>query len=275
MSSKRKFAPLDGPRPEPGAALAYGDVVLLVDPKAREYLRDLRPGRRFSLHCGMIDADDLVGRPDGSRVASSQGQPVLVHRPTYAELVPHLPRAAQVIYPKDTASILVWGDVYPGAHVVESGVGPGALTLALLRAVGPTGRVTSIERREDHVEMARENVARFHGDAPNWRPVLADAADALAGERADRVVLDLPEPGPLVRAAADALRPAGVLTIYVPTTIQVKEIGDALRAEPRFAGAKTFETLHRGWHVAEGSVRPDHRMVAHTAFLTTAMRVAD
>ena len=275
MSNKRKFAPIEGPRPSPGDPLAHGDVVLLVDPKSREYLRDLRPGRRFSLHCGMVDADDLVGRPDGSRVRSSLGQPVLVHRPTYAELVPHLPRAAQVVYPKDTASILVWGDVYPGAHVVESGVGPGALTLALLRAVGPSGRVTSIERREDHVEMARENVARFHGDAPNWRVVLADAADALALERADRVVLDLPEPGPLVGAAATALRPAGILTIYVPTTIQVKEIGDALRAEPRFARARTFETLHRGWHVAEGSVRPDHRMVAHTAFLTTAMRVAD
>ncbi|MFM7142044.1 MAG: tRNA (adenine-N1)-methyltransferase, partial [Alphaproteobacteria bacterium] len=111
--------------------------------------------------------------------------------------------------------------------------------------------------------------------APNWRTVLADAVDALALESADRVVLDLPEPGPLVPAAATALRPAGILTVYVPTTIQVKEVGDALRAEPRFAQARTFETLHRGWHVAENSVRPDHRMVAHTAFLTTAMRVAD
>ena len=274
MSNKRKFARLEGPRPVPGSPLAAGDVVLIVDPKKREYLRDLRPGRRFSLHCGMVDADDLIGRPDGSRVASSLGQPVLVFRPTYAGLIPNLPRAAQVIYPKDAASLLVWGDSYPGAHVVESGVGPGALTLALLRAVGPTGRVTSIERREDHVEMARENVDRFHGEAPNWRTVLADAADALPLEQADRVVLDVPEPGPLVAAAATALRPAGVLTIYVPTTIQLKEIGDALRAEPRFADGQTFETLHRSWHVAENSIRPDHRMVAHTGFITTALRIA-
>lgn len=262
-------------RPAVGAPLAAGDVVLIVDPKDREYLRDLRPGRRFSLHCGMIDADDLIGRPDGSRILSSLGQPVLVFRPPYARLIPNLPRQAQVIYPKDAATILVWGDVYPGAHVVESGLGPGALTLALLRAVGPSGRVTSIERREDHVEMARENVRRFHGEAPNWRVVHADAADALALERADRVVLDLPEPGPLLPAAAEALRPAGLLVCWVPTTIQVKDVGDALRAESRFAAAQTFETLQRFWHVAPGSVRPDHRMVAHTGFVITAMRIVD
>jgi tRNA (adenine57-N1/adenine58-N1)-methyltransferase catalytic subunit len=262
-------------RPQPGDPLRVGDDVLIVDPKGREYLRALRPGRRFSLHAGVIDADDLIGRPDASRVLSSLGQPLLVFRPTYAQLIPNLPRRAQVIYPKDAGSILVWGDVYPGAHVVESGVGPGALTLALLRAVGPTGRVTSIERREDHADMARETIRRFHGAAPNWRIVVADAADALALEAADRVVLDLPEPGPLIPAAATALRPAGILTCYVPTTIQLKEIGDALREEARFAPPQTFETLQRFWHVAANSVRPDHRMVAHTGFVTTALRIAD
>ena len=255
--------------------LRAGDTVLLIDPKGREYLRELRPGRRFSLHAGMVDADALIGRPDGLRISSSLGQPFLAFRPPYARLIPNLPRQAQVIYPKDAATILVWGDIYPGAHVVESGLGPGALTLALLRAVGREGTVTSIERREDHVKMARENVERFYGEAPNWRVVLAEAADALPLERADRVILDLPEPGPLLPAAATALRPAGILVCYLPTTNQLKDLGDALRAEPRFADVQTFETIQRFWHVAGNSVRPDHRMVAHTGFLTIALRLAD
>jgi tRNA (adenine57-N1/adenine58-N1)-methyltransferase len=262
-------------QPETGDVLRAGESVLLIDPKGREYLRELRPGRRFSLHAGVVDADDVIGRPDGLRVRSSLGQPFLVFRPTYAHLIPHLPRQAQVIYPKDAASILVWGDVYPGARVVESGVGPGALTLALLRAIGPRGHLTSIERREDHVQMAKDNVRRFHGEAPNWTTVLADAADALPTLRADRVVLDLPEPGPVVGAAATALRPGGILVVYVPTTIQVDQVGEALRAEPRFARVETFETLQRFWHVAANSVRPDHRMVAHTGFVMTACRLAD
>jgi len=273
-SSERAGAPRDG-RPAPDAPLAAGDAVLLIDPKGREYLRDLRPGRRYSLHAGVVDADDLIGRPNGLRVRSSLGQPFLVFRPTYARLIPNLPRQAQVIYPKDAASILIWGDIFPGARVIESGVGPGALTLALLRAIGPEGHLTSIERREDHVQMARDNVQRFHGEAPNWTTVLAEAADALPTLRADRVILDLPEPGPLVGAAAQALGPGGVLVVYVPTTIQVDQIGEALRAEPRFALAETFETLQRFWHVAPNSVRPDHRMVAHTGFLVTAWRLAD
>jgi len=263
------------PRPGPSDPLTFGEAVLLIDPKGREYLRDLRPGRRFSLHCGYIDADAMVGRPNGLRMTSSLGQPVLVFRPTYARLIPNLPRQAQVIYPKDAASILVWGDIYPGARVIESGVGPGALTMALLRAIGPEGHLTSIERREDHVKMARENVARFHGPALNWLPVLAEAADALPTMSADRVILDLPEPGPLLGAAAQALRPGGVLVCYVPTTIQVDQIGQALRDEPRFALPETFETLQRFWHVAPNSVRPDHRMVAHTGFIVTAWRLAD
>jgi len=275
MSAAETPPDVEAPRPRPEDPLTAGESVLLIDPKGREYLRDLRPGRRFSLHCGVVDADALIGRPNGLRVMSSLGQPFLVFRPTYARLIPNLPRQAQVVYPKDAASILVWGDIYPGARVIESGVGPGALTMALLRAIGPDGHLTSIERREDHVKMARDNIARFHGPAPNWEVVTAEAADALPTLRADRVILDLPEPGPLLGAAAQALRPGGVLVIYVPTTIQVDQIGQALRAEPRFALPETFETLQRFWHVASGSVRPDHRMVAHTGFIVTAWRLAD
>lgn len=273
-----RASPADGARaerPAPHEPLAAGESVLLFDPKGREYLRELRPGRRFSLQCGVVDADDLIGRPDGSVVRSSLGQAFLVFRPTYARLIPNLPRQAQVVYPKDAASIVVWGDIYPGARVVESGVGPGALTMALLRAIGPDGHLTSVERRPDHVQMARDNVARFHGAAPNWEVVLGEAADVLPTLRADRVILDLPEPGPLLGAAAEALRSGGVVVCYVPTTIQLAAIGEALRAEPRFALPQTFETLQRFWHVAPNSVRPDHRMVAHTGFIVTAWRLAD
>jgi tRNA (adenine57-N1/adenine58-N1)-methyltransferase len=262
-------------RPAPGEPLAAGETILLVDPKGREYLRDLKPGKRFSLHCGVVDADAIIGRPDASRITSSLGQTFLAFRPSYARLIPNLPRQAQVVYPKDAASIVVWGDIFPGARVIESGVGPGALTMALLRAIGPHGHLTSIERREDHVQMARDNIARFHGPAPNWDLVLADAADALPTLTADRVILDLPEPGPLIPAAAQALRPGGILVVYVPTTIQVDLIGQALRSEPRFGMVETFETLQRFWHVAPNSVRPDHRMVAHTGFIVTALRLAD
>lgn len=255
--------------------LAARETVLLIDEKGREYLRALRAGRRFDFAGGFLDADDLVGQPDGTVARTSTGAKILVFRPTYARLIPNLPRQAQVIYPKDTGSFLVYGDIYPGARVVETGVGPGALTLALLRAIGPEGTLVSIERREDHIAMAQETVAKFHGDAPNWRTVLGEAADALPEEKADRVILDLPEPVPALGPAAEALRPGGVVCAWVPTTIQLAELGSGLRAEKRFAAAQTFEMMQRFWHVAERSVRPDHRMVAHTGFFTAAWRLAD
>ena len=241
--SEQRPEPTPREQPQPEAPLAAGESVLLIDEKGREYLRTLKPGRRFSFSGGYLDANELIGKPDGTRARASSGGAVLVFRPIYSRLIPSLPRQAQVIYPKDTGSFIVYGDVYPGARVVESGVGPGALTLALLRAVGPEGSVVSIERREDHIAMARENVARYHGPAPNWRTVLADAAEGLREEKADRVILDLPEPTPALSAAADALRPGGVLTCWVPTTNQLGELGTGLRAEPRFASVQSFELL--------------------------------
>jgi tRNA (adenine57-N1/adenine58-N1)-methyltransferase catalytic subunit len=254
--------------------LAAGDSVLFIDRKERRYLRTLKPGMKLQVRDGKLDADALIGQPDGSRVTTSTNESFLVLRPSYADLVLHLPRQAQVIYPKDAASILVWGDVFPGATVVEAGVGPGALTIALLRAVGPDGRVISYDCREDHIEMARKNVLRFHGEAPNWTAKIGDVYEAIEEPAIDRLVLGVPEPWRALETAARALAPGGAIVGYVPTVLQVKAFVDALHQGRAFAAIETFETLQRFWYVREISIRPEHRMVAHTGFVTVARRLA-
>jgi len=258
----------------PRGRLRPGDSVLFIDRKDRRYLRLLRAGARIPVRGGTVDCDALIGEPDGRRVTNSANETFLVLRPTYADLVLHLPRQAQVIYPKDAAAILAWGDVFPGATVVEAGVGPGALTIALLRAVGAEGRVISYESREDHVDMARKNVARFFGEAPNWTPKQGDVYEGIDETDVDRFVLDVPEPWRALGTAARALSPGGVLVGYVPTVLQVKAFVDALHASDAFAATETFETLQRFWHVREISIRPEHRMIAHTGFLTISRRLA-
>ena len=214
------------------------------------------------------------GLDEGSRVRFSSGENYLVFRPTYADLIPHLPRAAQVIYPKDTGPLLIWGDVYPGATVIEGGVGAGALTIALLRAVGPHGRVISYEIREDFAAAARKNVAAFFGEAPGWTLKLRDLYEGFDESEVDRLFLDLPEPGRALQTAARALRPGGVFVAYVPTALQLKDTIEALQASHDFAEIDSFETLMRHWQVKGMSVRPVHRMVAHSAFIIVARRLA-
>ncbi|HJU27545.1 MAG TPA: hypothetical protein VJ718_00130, partial [Candidatus Binataceae bacterium] len=199
----------------------------------------------------------------------------LVLRPTYADLIPHLPRQAQVIYPKDTGPLLVWGDVFPGATVIEGGVGSGAFTIALLRAVGPNGRVISYELREDFAARARRNVATFFGDAPNWELKLRDLYEGFDETAVDRLFLDLPEPGRALDVVARALRAGGVLVSYVPTALQLKQTVDAIQARADFGEVECFETLLRNWRVKGMSVRPVHRMVAHSAFIIIARRLSD
>jgi len=256
------------------ALLRDRDAIVLVDRKDRLYLRVLRAGGRVSVRGAPIPCDELIGLPEGSTVTSPGGERLLVLRPTYAQLIPSLPRRAQPIYPKDVGPILLWGDIAPGATVLEIGTGPGALTLALLRAVGRDGRVVSYEAREDFATLARENVERFHGPAANWTLRTADAFAGLVERDVDRMIVDLAEPWRLVDAAADALRPGAVLTIFVPTALQVKQAIDGLRAHGGFGAIETLETLTRFWHVGERSVRPEHRMVAHTGFLVFARRLA-
>lgn len=257
----------------PGDALRDGDAIVLVDRKERVYLRLLRQGRQINVRGGALACDALIGRSEGTTVRTPRGESLLVLRPTYAQLIPRLPRQAQPIYPKDVGPILLWGDIGPGMRVVEVGVGPGALTLALLRAVGPGGRLTSYEAREDFAAMARANVDRFHGPAPHWTITVADAFAGIAERDVDRIVVDLAEPWRLLDHCAAALRPGGVLTGFVPTALQVKALVDALREHEAFALVETFETLLRPWHVQERSLRPEHRMVAHTGFLVFARRV--
>jgi tRNA (adenine57-N1/adenine58-N1)-methyltransferase catalytic subunit len=253
--------------------LTEHDAVLFIDRKARRYLKRLRSGQNIIIR-GEIRSEELYGLEEGSRVKLSSGETFLVLRPTYADLVPHLPRTSQVIYPKDTGPLLVWGDVYPGATVIEGGVGAGAFTIALLRAVGPHGRVISYELREDFAIRARRNVADFMGAAPQWELKLRDLYLGFDEIEVDRVFIDLPEPGRALDVAARALRPGGVFVAYVPTTVQLQDTVEALQRRTDFAEIQSFEVLLRNWQVKGMSVRPVHRMVAHSAFIIIARRLA-
>ena len=256
------------------AILRDQEPVVFIDRKDRVYLRVLRRGRRIALRGGALACDDLIGLPEGSVVETPRGERLVLLRPTYAQLIPSLPRRAQPIYPKDVGPILLWGDIAPGSRVVEVGTGPGALTIALLRAVGPAGLLTSYEAREDFAAMARDNVACYHGPAPNWTLRVADAFSGLAERDVDRLIIDLAEPWRLLDAVAAALRPGGVLTGFLPTALQVKQQIDGLRAHGGFGAVETLETLVRFWHARDRSLRPEHRMVAHTGFLIFARRLA-
>ena len=249
------------------------DAVIFIDRKGRRYLKVLKPGLKLLIR-GELMADSLVGIEEGSRIKFSGGETFLVLRPTYADLVPHLPRTAQVIYPKDTGPLIVWGDVFPGATVIEGGVGAGALTIALLRAIGPHGRLVSYEIRDDFADLAQRNVAAFFGAAPNWTLKRRDLYEGFDETAADRMFLDLPEPGRALQVAARALRPGGVLVGYVPTALQLKDTVDALQAHAEFGQIESFETLLRHWQVKGLSVRPLNRMVAHSAFIIIARRLA-
>ena len=254
-----------------------GERVLLVDQRDRRYLvRALVPGELWHSHGGAVEHDVIIGRPEGTRVRTASGMVFTCFRPTLADFVLKMPRGAQVVYPKDLGAILVWADVFPGARVLEAGTGSGAVTLALCRAVGTEGRVVSYELREDFRTTAAANVEAFFGKQPAQLDLrLGDLADVAAtGERFDRVVLDLPEPSPLLAAIDAVLDLGGLLCGYLPTTVQTQELVLAMQRSG-YEQIETFEVLHRSWHVAARSVRPDHRMIAHTGFITVGRRTAD
>jgi tRNA (adenine57-N1/adenine58-N1)-methyltransferase len=260
---------------EPGA-FAVGDRVQLTDPKGRLHTVVLEPGKLFHTHRGAIAHDDLIGAPEGSVVFSTSNTGYLAFRPLLSDFVLSMPRGAQVIYPKDAAQIVGFGDIGPGMRVLEAGAGSGALSCSLLRAVGSEGQLTSYERRAEFADVARANVAAFFGAAPsNWDLRLGDLAGHPAGEVVDRVVLDMLEPWAVLPTVAAALRPGGVLVGYVATTTQLSTYVEALREQAVWTEPHAWETLLRPWHAVGLAVRPEHRMVAHTAFLVTARRLAE
>jgi tRNA (adenine57-N1/adenine58-N1)-methyltransferase len=252
-----------------GAPFRAGDRVLLTDNKRRRHLVTLADGGELHLHTGVLSHDDLIGRDEGSTVKTTKGARLVAVRPTLGEYVLEMPRGAQVIYPKDLGPILMLADIGPGCRVLESGVGSGALTMALLRAVGPTGSVLGYELRDDFAARAQRNVEGFLGSEVPLTVEVRDVYEGIDVDDLDRVVLDLPEPWRVVKHAERALRPGGIFLAYLPTIGQVARLREELESSP-FGMAQSLEVLHRGWHVEGQSVRPDHRMVAHTGFLTVA-----
>ncbi len=258
------------------APFEAGERVLLVDQRDRTYLVRLELGGTYHTHSGALEHDLIVGQLEGVRVETSKGMVLTAFRPRFADYVLKMPRGAQVVYPKDLGPIVVYADVYPGSRVLEAGTGSGALSIALCRATGSEGRVVSYELRDEHRAQAVDNIEGFFGKIPAWLDLReGDVAQVAAtGDRFDRCVLDLPEPWAPLEAFGAVLEPGGVLCAYLPTTPQVQELVLALRPNG-FHHVETFETLRRSWHVTERSVRPDHRMVGHTGFLTVARRTDD
>ena len=258
-------------------SLRAGDLVQLTDPKGRKHLVTLADGGSFHTHRGSLAHDELIGQPDGSVVLSSGGTPYVALRPLLADFTLGMGRGAAVIYPKDAAHIVAFGDIFPGARVIEAGAGSGALSCWLLRAAGDGGLVVSYERRPDFAEVARRNVEKFFGGPhPAWRLTVGDLADAEPGpDRFDRVVLDMLAPWEFAAAAGRLLIPGGLVCCYVATTTQLSRTAEALRGQGCFDEPAAWESLLRGWHVDGLAVRPEHRMVGHTGFLVTARRLAD
>jgi len=250
---------------EDRSILQPGERVLLVDAKQRRYLITLRTGASFHTHVGIVDHDRLIGAPEGSTVLGSTGRRFLVVRPTLSDAVLKMPRGAQVIYPKDLGAILIEADIAPGMRVLEAGVGSGALSMALLR----TGAdVVGYELREDFADRARANVEAMLGPGARYRVELRDVYEGIGEAGLDRILLDLPEPWRVLPHAPGSLRPGGILCAYLPSINQTAQLRAAME-QSGFGMATTLEVLHRTWHVEDRSVRPDHRMVGHTGFLTT------
>lgn len=261
--------------PAVSGAFGPGERVLLIDQRDRTYLLTLQVGGTYHTHSGTLAHDELIGADEGTRLETSRGMVLVAFRPRFADFVLKMPRGAQVVYPKDIGPILMYADIFPGALVLEAGTGSGALTIALCRAVGGAGRVVSYELRDEHRDKAAANIEAFFGSMPDSVDLRrGDVVEVpITGERYDRVVLDMPEPWAPLGVLAEVVAPGGVVCAYLPTVMQVQQLVLALPANG-FQHVETFETLRRGWHVTERSVRPDHRMVGHTGFITIARREA-
>ncbi|HEU0020940.1 MAG TPA: tRNA (adenine-N1)-methyltransferase [Dehalococcoidia bacterium] len=251
---------------------SQGDLALLLDRKNRRYLVTLSPDQTFHSHLGQLRHSQLIDSTVGGWYRTDRGHVLLAIRPTLGDFLLEMPRGPQIIYPKDLGNIIILADIFPGATVIEGGLGSGALTAALLRAVGSTGQVITYEINESTVPNALRNVHQVVPDTPNLTITIGDIYRGIDQREVDRVVLDVPEPWQAVSGIGDALVMGGILLSFLPTILQVHHLVNDLNRDGRFQLVETVETLLRSWHVTERSVRPDHRMVAHSGFLTTAVR---
>ena len=256
-----------------------GDKVQLTGPKGRLNTLTLVAGGRFGSHKGDLMHDDIIGKPQGSVIANQSGVEYLALKPLLTDYVLSMPRGAAIVYPKDAGQIIVEGDIFPGAIVVEAGVGSGALSSYLLRAIGPEGKLYSFEKREEFAQIAQGNVANQIGSTPkNWQVLLGELQQelpkSLENASVDRVVLDMLAPWDCIEAVADALKPGGLVIVYVATVTQLSRTIEAIRDHEGFTDPNAWESMVRSWHVEGLAVRPDHRMIAHTGFLLSARRLA-
>jgi tRNA (adenine57-N1/adenine58-N1)-methyltransferase catalytic subunit len=252
-----------------------GDRIQLTDPKGKLYSFTITPGKEWHTHKGWITHDDLIGLPEGSVVSTTAGLKFTAFIPLLADYVLSMPRGATIVYPKDAAMIVGVADVYPGARVLEAGVGSGALTLSLLRAVGPKGFVHSVERRQDFADNATANLTNYFTGLPeNWRLDVASVQDQTFAEKFDRVILDMLAPWECIEMAAEVLRPGGVFLAYVATTTQLSATAEAIKSDGHFTEPESSETIVRGWHHEGLAVRPQQRMIGHTGFLIHSRRMA-
>lgn len=255
--------------------LVEGEWVRLTDSKGRKHNFPLKPGAEFSTKKGQVRHDDILGRPEGIVIESSMGGQYQVFRPLLSEYVVSMPRGAAIVYPKDVGQILMWADIAPGLRVVEAGAGSGSLTTYLLRALGPTGYLGSYEIREDFAEIARRNVEQALGGSPEtWTLTIGDVREAISEPEIDRLILDMVDPWSCIPLAVERLVPGGIVCAYVATTTQLSRFVESLREDGGFTEPVAWETLQRDWHLEGLSVRPDHRMNGHTAYLATARRMA-
>ena len=252
-----------------------GDRIQLTDPKGKLYSFTITPGREWHTHKGWITHDDLIGLPEGSVVSTTAGLKFTAFIPLLADYVLSMPRGATIVYPKDAAMIVGVADIYPGARVLEAGVGSGALTLSLLRAVGPQGSVHSVERRQDFADNATANITDYFGVKPtNWTLDVGSVQEKFFSHEFDRVILDMLAPWECVEMAATVLRPGGVFLAYVATTTQLSATAEALKEDGHFTEPESSETIVRGWHHEGLAVRPQQRMIGHTGFLIHSRRMA-
>jgi tRNA (adenine57-N1/adenine58-N1)-methyltransferase len=252
-----------------------GDRIQLTDPKGKMYTFTITPGKEWHTHKGWIVHNDLIGLPEGSVVSTSAGLQFTAFKPLLGDFVLSMPRGATIVYPKDAAMIIGVADVFPGAKVIEAGVGSAALSISLLRAIGPTGELTSFERREDFADIAKENVRTYFGTVPtNWNLNIGSVQESSTENKYDRVILDMLAPWECISFAAEVLRPGGVFLAYVATTTQLSMTAEAIKEDGHFTEPLSSETIVRDWHHEGLAVRPMQRMIGHTGFLIVTRRMA-